>query len=71
MNELEKIRHDVRVNIIEMAFHAGKNSAHCGGSLSAVEILATLYHKYLKWDIGDMDNRDRVIISKAHASLVQ
>ena len=71
MNELEKICHDIRVNIIEMAYHAGKNSAHCGGSLSAVEILATLYHKYLKWDVNDLDNRDRVIISKAHASLVQ
>lgn len=71
MNELEQICHDIRVNIIEMAYHAGKNSAHCGGSLSAVEILAVLYHKFLKWDINDLDNRDRVIISKAHASLVQ
>lgn len=71
MNELVKICHDIRVNIIEMAYHAGKNSAHCGGSLSAVEILATLYHKFLKWDVKDLDNRDRVIISKAHASLVQ
>ena len=71
MNELEIICHDIRVNIIEMAYHAGKNSAHCGGSLSAVEILATLYHKFLNWDVNDLDNRDRVIISKAHASLVQ
>lgn len=71
MIDLISICHDIRVNIIEMAFHAGKNSAHCGGSLSAVEILATLYHKYLKWDVNDLDNRDRVIISKAHASLAQ
>lgn len=71
MNNLDKICHDIRVNIIEMAYHAGKNSAHCGGSLSAVEILATLYHKYLNWDANDLDNRDRVVISKAHASLVQ
>ena len=71
MNELEKICHDIRVNIIELAYRAGKNSAHCGGSLSAVEILATLYHKHLNWDVDDLDNRDRVIISKAHASLVQ
>lgn len=71
MNELENICHNIRVNIIEMAYRAGKNSAHCGGSLSAVEILATLYHKYLNWDAKDLDNRDRVIISKAHASLVQ
>jgi len=71
MNELVKICHDIRVNIIELAYRAGKNSAHCGGSLSAVEILATLYHKYLNWNVDDLDNRDRVIISKAHASLVQ
>ena len=71
MNELERICHDIRVNIIELAYRAGKNSAHCGGSLSAVEILATLYQKYLKWDAADLENRDRVIISKAHASLVQ
>lgn len=71
MNELEKVCHDIRVNIIELAYRAGKNSAHCGGSLSAVEILATLYHKQLKWNASDLDNRDRVIISKAHASLVQ
>ena len=71
MNYLEKICHDIRINIIELAYRAGKNSAHCGGSLSAVEILATLYHEFLKWDAEDLENRDRVIISKAHASLVQ
>lgn len=71
MNDLESICHDIRVNIIELAYRAGKNSAHCGGSLSAVEVLATLYHRFLKWDANDMDNRDRVIVSKAHASLVQ
>ena len=36
-----------------------------------MEILATLYHKYLNWDVNDLENRDRVVISKAHASLVQ
>lgn len=71
MNELERVCHNIRVNIIELAYRAGKNSAHCGGSLSAVEILATLYHKHLNWSADDLDNRDRVIISKAHASLVQ
>lgn len=71
MNDLKRVCHGIRVNIIELAYRAGKNSAHCGGSLSAVEILATLYHKYLKWDANDLDNRDRVIVSKAHASLVQ
>ena len=71
MNDLVRICHDIRVNIIELAYRAGKNSAHCGGSLSSVEILATLYHRFLKWDANDLDNRDRVVVSKAHASLVQ
>lgn len=71
MKDLTKICHDIRVNIVKLTYQAGKNSAHCGGSLSAVEILATLYHKFLKWDGNDLNNRDRVIVSKAHASLVQ
>ncbi len=71
MNNIEKICHDVRVNIIELAYRAGQNSAHCGGSLSLVEVLTTLYHRYLNWNPSDLENRDRVIISKAHASLVQ
>lgn len=62
---------DVRKQIIELAFHAGKNSAHSGGSLSAVEILTTLYHVFFNRNENDLENRDRVIISKAHASLVQ
>lgn len=71
INKLENLSLDVRKQIIELAFHAGKNSAHSGGSLSAVEILTTLYHVFLNRDENDMENRDRVIISKAHASLVQ
>ena len=70
-NELDFICNDVRKNIIELAYRAGANSAHCGGSLSAVEIFVTLYHKFLKMDVNDMANRDRLIISKAHASLAQ
>lgn len=71
IEKLNNISLDVRKQIIELAYHAGKNSAHSGGSLSAVEILTTLYHVFLKRDDNDFENRDRVIISKAHASLVQ
>lgn len=71
IEKLNNISLDVRRQIIELAYHAGKNSAHSGGSLSAVEILTTLYHVFLKRDDNDFENRDRVIISKAHASLVQ
>ena len=71
IDKLKTISLDVRRQIIELAYHAGKNSAHSGGSLSAVEILTTLYHVFLKREDNDFENRDRVIISKAHASLVQ
>lgn len=71
IEKLNKLSLNVRKQIIELAFHAGKNSAHSGGSLSAVEILTTLYHVFLNRDENGLENRDRVIISKAHASLVQ
>lgn len=68
MNELEKICHDIRVGIIERTYLAGKNCAHVGGSLSAVEILAVLYHKILKRP-QEIELRDRFIMSKGHSSL--
>lgn len=71
IEKLQSLSLDVRKQIIELAFHAGKNSAHLGGSLSLVEILTTLYHVFFNRDENDLENRDRVIISKAHASLVQ
>jgi len=69
--KLDEIALNVRKQIIQLAFHAGNNSAHCGGSLSAVEILTTLYHCFVKFNGKDGEERDRVIISKAHASLLQ
>lgn len=68
MNELECICHEIRVSIIERAFLAGKNCAHVGGSLSAVEVLAVLYHKVLQRP-EDLELRDRFVLSKGHASL--
>ena len=59
----------IRKGIIERSYSAGKNSAHIGGSLSAVEILAVLFHYTLKRDKNDFSNRDRFILSKGHASL--
>lgn len=68
MSEIEKICHDIRVNIIERTYLAGKNCAHIGGSLSAVEILAVLCHKVLQRP-ADLELRDRFVLSKGHASL--
>lgn len=65
---LETICNDIRIGIIERSFMAGKNSAHVGGSLSAVEIMAVLFHKVLKRP-DDLEQRDRFVLSKGHASL--
>ena len=68
MNNLDKVCQRIRIGIIERAYSAGKNCAHIGGSLSIVEILAVLYCNYLHRP-SDLDQRDRFILSKGHASL--
>jgi transketolase len=60
----------MRRDIIEMTAAAG--SGHPGGSLSAVEILATLYGSVMRHDPADpqMAERDRFVLSKGHAAPV-
>lgn len=59
---------DIRKRILELAFKAGSNGSHLGGSLSAVEILNTLYHSGFNFNPAD-EARDRLILSKGHAAL--
>ena len=59
---------DIRRRILELAFRAGSNGSHLGGSLSAVEILNTLYHSGFNFNPAD-ETRDRLILSKGHAAL--
>ena len=68
--ELEGIAKQVRRDIVEMTFRA--NSGHPGGSLSAVEILTSLYCNVMRHKPDDpaWEDRDRFIMSKAHASPV-
>ena len=60
------IRQDI-INSISSA-----SSGHPGGSLSAVEILSTLYFKEMNIDPADPnnENRDRFVLSKGHAAPV-
>jgi transketolase len=60
----------MRRDIIEMTAAAG--SGHPGGSLSAVEIVATLYTSVMRHDPArpDMPDRDRFVLSKGHAAPV-
>lgn len=55
-----------RIDIIEMLAEAG--SGHPGGSLSAIDLLATLYHYKLRHrpQQPDWPERDRLVLSKGH-----
>jgi transketolase len=68
--EMEAIAKRLRRHIITMLGKAG--SGHPGGSLSAVEILTTLYFKVLRHKPQDPNwpDRDRFILSKGHAAPV-
>ncbi|MBQ3844836.1 MAG: transketolase [Bacteroidales bacterium] len=65
---LETICKDIRIGIIERSYMAGKNCAHVGGSLSAVEVMAVLFHQVINRP-EDLGQRDRFVLSKGHASL--
>jgi transketolase len=65
--ELQAIARTVRRDIINMITAA--KSGHPGGSLSAVEILVTLYYDVMNHDPANPSwpQRDRFILSKGHA----
>ncbi|MEX0684066.1 MAG: transketolase [Dehalococcoidia bacterium] len=66
--ELTEIARRVRRNILRMTQQV--NSGHPGGSLSAVEILATLYFRIMRHDPQNpaWPDRDRFVMSKGHAT---
>ncbi|MBC2851572.1 transketolase [Cetobacterium sp. 8H] len=59
---------NLRKEILTTIYKA--KSGHPGGSFSGVELLYTLYSEFIKFDPKNPneENRDRVIISKGHAS---
>ena len=69
--KIKQLSKKMRENILTMSLAAGVSSSHFGGSLSTVELLATLYNNVLKFDIANplWDDRDRFILSKGHACL--
>jgi transketolase len=68
--EMEAIAKRLRRHIIAMTGKAG--SGHPGGSLSAADIVTTLYFKVLRHKPSDpcWPDRDRFILSKGHAAPV-
>ncbi len=70
LDELQAVAKKLRRNIVTMIGEA--KSGHPGGSLSAVEILVTLYFDVMRHDPGNpgWEDRDRFILSKGHAAPV-
>lgn len=68
IKELKEVARRVRVHIVKSTHEAG--SGHPGGSLSATDILTTLYFYYMKHDPDnpEWDSRDRFVLSKGHAA---
>ena len=68
VEKLTSFARDIRVDILKMLTKAG--SGHTGGSLSAVEIVVSLYFAWMKYDPQNplMKERDRFILSKGHAA---
>ncbi|MBU0954256.1 MAG: transketolase [Spirochaetes bacterium] len=66
-SRLEKHARDIRKAIVDMVHTA--QSGHCGGSLSATDIVAALYFDIMHIDPAQaaMADRDRFVLSKGHA----
>lgn len=68
IKDLEKIARKVRYKIVKMVGLA--KSGHPGGSLSATDIIVTLYFKIMNYspDNPYKKDRDRFVLSKGHAA---
>jgi transketolase len=66
--DLEKKADVIRRNIFRI--FESSNLGHCGGTMSLVEIVTALYFHHLKIDPNNCDwtERDKVVLSKAHAA---
>ena len=70
MTKLEQKALELREWIIRSLASAG--SGHPGGSLSAIDILTTLYYQEMDISVENYDQKDRdhFILSKGHASFI-
>jgi transketolase len=69
--ELEKTALQLRYDLVEMI---GKgNAGHLGGSSSLAETMAALYFNKMNFSADKLKdpNRDRLVLSKGHAALIQ
>ena len=69
--EIETHAKNMRKLMLDMGKHAGGHAAHMGGALSIADVMAVLYFGITNVrEVGMASpDRDRVILSKGHASL--
>lgn len=68
-DDIRAVTHRIREHIVNMC--AGPEGGHVGGSLSLVEILATLYFRVMVVDPGfpGAPDRDVLLLSKGHGGI--
>ena len=71
IEQIKKISYEMRKQALDIAFKAGKNGAHLGGGLSAIEIFSVLYSVIMTIEPNnrESESRDRLIVSKGHCVL--
>ncbi|MDR1656438.1 MAG: transketolase [Deltaproteobacteria bacterium] len=71
IQELQQMATSMRLTALDMALGAGRNGAHLGAAMSAMEIMAVLYGRVLH--LGQVNpakpDGDRFLASKAHCVL--
>lgn len=72
LNNIEKMATQLRKNIITMIGGEG-HVGHLGGSCSSADIVAALYFQKMQLDTENpkCDDRDKFIMSKGHAAIIQ
>ncbi|HWP68795.1 MAG TPA: transketolase, partial [Rectinemataceae bacterium] len=71
LDQLYAMAERLRIDVLEM-MGVGK-AGHLGGSVSLAEIVASLYFDVMNFNPKKIDDpdRDRFILSKGHAVLIQ
>ncbi len=69
--EIELHARNMRKLMLDMGRHAGAHAAHMGGALSIADVMSVLYFGVMNIREKGMSSldRDRLILSKGHASL--
>ena len=69
--DIEAHAKNMRKHMLDMGRHAGSHAAHMGGALSIADVMAVLYFGVMNTKQVGMssEKRDRLILSKGHASL--